>query len=115
MNNLRNTSVLILIAFALLSVYFGGYALYVSAFSGPAQGPGSGGGVIASDVSNNIAIGTSTTQSNVKFLIVASSTNSSEFSFKVLQPNGNPIFVERNDGGVGIATSTPNSGTLTVQ
>ena len=114
MRNLRNTSVFITIAFVLILASFWGYTLYVSGFTGPSQVPGSGGGVIVADSSNNIGIGTSTTRAYSKFLVVSSSTDSNNYAIIVLQPNGNPIFV-RNDGMVGVATSTPNAGTITVQ
>ncbi|OGZ52511.1 MAG: hypothetical protein A3B25_02375 [Candidatus Ryanbacteria bacterium RIFCSPLOWO2_01_FULL_48_26] len=115
MRNLRNTSVFITIAFVLILASFWGYTLYVSGFTGPSQVPGSGGGVIVADSSNNIGIGTSTTRAYSKFLVVSSSTDSNNYAIIVLQPNGNPIFAVRNDGMVGVATSTPNAGTLTVQ
>lgn len=79
----------------------------------PPTGPGGiGGGAIGVDVYNNLAIGTSTSGLDSKVLIYATSTNT--FFLKVLNPTASPIFVIKNDGRVGIATSTPTS-TLTVQ
>ncbi len=87
------------------------YSLIAFAF-GPAQGqsPGSGSGVISSDGANNIAIGTSTTQANVKLLVVGSSTSAGDFAIKVLKSSGAPIFYVQNDGSVSIATTTIGNG-----
>jgi len=82
-----------------------------------AQGstPGQGYGAIATDAAFNLSVGTSTTQSNTKFLLVASSTGSSDFVLKILQSTQTPIFFVRNDGGISIGTTTVTAGQLTVQ
>lgn len=86
----------------------------VLAFVGPLVSPPSGSGAIGSDAANNLSVGTTTTSGTTKFLIAASSTDTTNFALRIIQPNGTTIFAVRNDGKIGIATSTPTS-TLTVQ
>ena len=86
---------------------------FTSAFNPPVGSGGSGSGAIGVDTRNNLVIGTSTPSvSDSKVLIYATSSNT--FILKVVSPTSSPILVVRNDGRVGIATSTPTS-TLTVQ
>lgn len=92
---------LLLFAFYLLSIF------RASAFTGPAQTVGTGAGAIGVDAANNLSIGTSTTQSDTRLTIVASSTASNAYSLRITQPNLTPIIVVRNDGLVGIATNSP--------
>jgi hypothetical protein len=68
------------------------------AFIGPQQGAGSGQGAIAVDASNNVAVGTSTPNGAARLVIAASSTNATDYSLKILQPNGTPIFSVSNNG-----------------
>ena len=92
------------------AIFFLGVISETVAFAGPGQqGPGSGSGVIASDSANNIAIGTSTTQSSTRILVVGSSTTSADYAIKILNRNGGPLFFARNDGYISIATTTANS------
>src|SRR3989344_7055491 len=56
-----------------------------SAFTGPSTSAGIGGGAIGVDSSNNLSIGTPATQADTKLLIVVSSTDASNFGFKILQ------------------------------
>ncbi len=81
------------------------------AFTGPSSGAGVGVGAIGVDAGNNLSIGTSSPAANTKLLIVASSTDTVNYAFRVLQPSGNtPILVLRNDGSVGIGTGSPGAG-----
>ncbi len=68
--------------------------------------PGIGSGAIATDASNNVSIGTSATQANTKLLIAASSTDTTNYALRIIQPAGTPILFVRNDGSVSIATSS---------
>ena len=80
------------------------------AFTGPVSGAGVGSGAIGVDAANNISIGTSTPAANTKLLIVASSTDTTNYALRVLQPTGNtPIIILRNDGSVGIGTASPTA------
>lgn len=99
----------------LLIAVLTGAASGVRAFTGPSGPGGTGSGAIGVDASNNLSMGTSTPSPTTKLIIVASSTGSADFGLRVVQPNGTPILVVRNDGSVGVATSTPNSATFVVQ
>lgn len=99
---------------AIFAFYLGVDSIF--AFTGPSQNPPSGLGAIGSDASNNISIGTSTTKPETKLLIIASSTDTSNFALKVLQPAQTPVLFVRNDGSLMVATTSVNgSNILTVQ
>lgn len=99
----------------LLTTLYSLVTSFTFAFNPPTQPGGSGTGAIGVNSANNLSVGTSTPKANTKFLILASSTqDTSNFSFWVGTPTSSPILIVRNDGKVGIATSTPTS-TLTVQ
>ncbi|MBI4086285.1 MAG: tail fiber domain-containing protein [Candidatus Liptonbacteria bacterium] len=104
---------LVILLISAFSYYFFSHINSTFAFTGPSTSVGIGGGAIGVDSSNNLSIGTSATQPDTKLLIVVSSTDASNFGFKILQPGQNPIFVVRNDGSIGIGTANPTS-TLTV-
>ena len=88
---------------------------YTLAFQGPGSGPGIGNGAIGVDSSNNISVGTNVTKPETKLVVLASSTDSTNYALKILQPSLSPIFIVRNDGFVGVGTSTQNGATLSVQ
>jgi len=77
-------------------------------FRGPSTSAGVGAGAINIDASRNIAIGTSTPQSDTKLLIIGTSTSagagSSYFAIKVLNVNRGPLFIVRGDGSVTIGS-----------
>ncbi len=99
----------ILLGFSLTTFILFSAASYVRAqtFVGPKTSAGVGTGAIGVNSASNISIGTSTPLANTKFIVVASSTDTSSYGLQVLQPNQSPIFVVRNDGSLGIGTSTP--------
>lgn len=101
-----------MVAILVAAILFGGSI--VSAFSGPSSGAGSGSGAIGVDSNNNLSIGTSTPLTNTKLYISGADTSSSNYALRIVQPSTSPLFVVRNDGSVGVATSSPNQGTLTV-
>ncbi len=84
------------------------------AFASPPPTPGYGSGAISVNAAGNLGIGTSTPSANVRLLIVASSTDSSNFALQVVQPGSAvPLLVVRNDGTVGIGTSNlTNAGSV---
>ena len=96
----------------LLTILYSLLTSFTLAFNPPTGSGGSGSGAIGVDGANNLAIGTSTSGLDSKVLIYATPSNT--FILKVVSPTSSPIFVVKNDGRVGIATSTPTS-TLTVQ
>jgi len=61
---------------------------------------GVGYGAIATDASNDIAIGTSTTLANTKLFIIASTSDSSAYGITIYNSNNSSIFSVRNDGTV---------------
>src|SRR5258708_6322191 len=73
------------------------------AFQGPGSGPGVGSGAVGVDSSNNLSVGTSTTKAETKFLIIASSTDTTNFALKILQPSQMAIFTARNDGTISVS------------
>ena len=83
------------------------------AFAVPPAGPGVGSGAIGTDAANNLSVGTSTTQANTKFLVVASTTgDTGNYVVKVWDKNQNPFFIIRNDGSVAIGTNTFTGGAI---
>lgn len=86
----------------------------VGAFTGPGDPGGVGYGAIASDASNNIAIGNDTTMTQTKLGVTASSTASSSYAFRIEQPAGDPIFSVRNDGVVSIPGTISGNFTGTI-
>jgi hypothetical protein len=76
--------------------------------------PGTGAGAIGVDAANNLSIGTSTPLAETKLLLVASSTDTSNFALKIIQPNLGPILFVRNDGSISVATTTMTAGQFTV-
>ncbi len=99
---------LLLPAFFLIVFTTAYYLLFTiyHASAAPPPTPGYGSGAIGVGTSNNLGIG-APAKPETKFLIVASSTASSEFALKVLKPNEDTLLLVRNDGMVGIATSNP--------
>jgi hypothetical protein len=67
--------ILAIAACAMLSGMFFVFAYQALAYAGPSQSPPSGSGAIGSDASNNVSVGTSTTLSGTKFLIVGASSD----------------------------------------
>ena len=68
---------------------------------GPSSSGGVGYGAIATDGSFNVAIGTSTTATDTKFFVRASSSAATAYAIRVLQPaGGSTLFSLRNDGTV---------------
>ena len=108
---------IILLIFVGVAVLVVGFVaiLSVEAFNGPTQAGGSGAGAIGVNGSNNVSFGTSTPNAGAKILVVGSSTNGTDYSVQVVQPNGTPILIVHDDGSVSIATTTDNgANTLTV-
>src|SRR3989338_6996240 len=94
--------------FALFIIHNSLFTVSAQNFIGPTTAAGVGQGAIGVDIYRNISIGTSTPQSNTKFLIVGSTNDSSAYAFKILQLNQTPIFTVRNDGSIGINNSNPS-------
>lgn len=92
----------ILAVFAMFSMIF-----LAVAFNGPTQAPPSGAGAIVTDTANNIALGSSTVPAATKLYIVGSSTASTDYALRVVQPAGTNILTVRNDARVGIGTASP--------
>ncbi len=86
----------------------------VFAFTGPTQNPSGGSGSIGSDASNNVSVGTSTTISGTKFLVVGSTSDATTNALQVLENNQTPIFILRDDGTISIATGTISAGNTTI-
>jgi len=87
----------------------------VLGFTGPGSySPGVGAGALGVDTSNNVSVGTSTPQANTKLLVIAPDSGSTNYAFRVLQPNQSPLFVVRNDGMIGIATDAATNYALSV-
>jgi hypothetical protein len=99
---------------ALLSGMFLVFAYDAFAFVGPTQAPPNGSGAFGSDASNNISVGTSTTISGTKFLVVGASNDNTTYSAQFLENNKTPIFMLRDDGAVSIETSTVTAGTTVI-
>lgn len=103
----------------LSTLYFLHSSVFAANFVGPSQSGGFGSGAIGVDAANNLSMGTSTTRSDTKVFILASSTcptgcpGVNEYSLRIHQPLGSPIFLVRNDGKILIATTTA-SGTVTI-
>ncbi len=83
------------------------------AFTAPQTSGGVGSGVIASDSANNLSIGSGSPAANTKLLIVASSSDPSGFAVKILQSNGGPLVIVRNDGAVEFGIYPSSTATLT--
>ena len=92
--------------------FFGMFSsLAVWAFNGPGNNSaGNGSGAIGVNASNNVSIGTSSPVGDTKFDIVGSTTDSSAYTLKILQPNAGVIFYIRDDGAV-FASGTVTCGT----
>lgn len=80
----------------------------VNAFLGPSQPGGSGSGALGVDGYNNISIGTSTPLSGTRLSVVASSSLSSQYALRIINPSGGSLLDVRNDGVVGIAQAIPS-------
>ena len=116
--DIRNRTWILIMAFFAIAFGVSLGIFSTIAFSGPSSQPGVGSGAVSADASRNIAIGTSTTQSNIKLLVVGSTTDSSAYGLQVANSAGVSLFSVRNDGTVSIpgAVSIPNlnaSGTFT--
>jgi len=93
------SSGLFLSAFLLLSIFYFLNSRSTSAFTGPSTSAGVGSGIISSDSSNNLAIGTSTPSSTTKWLIVTPNSASTSYAFQVQQTGTNSrLFWVANDG-----------------
>ena len=99
---------------ALLSGMFLVFTYDAFAFVGPTQAPPGGNGAVGSDALNNISVGTSTTISGTKFLVVGASNTNGTYSAQFLKNDGTPIFMLRDDGAVSIETSTVTAGTTVI-
>lgn len=95
-------------AFALGALF--AFAAPALAFVGPTQNPPSGYGAIGSDSSNNVAIGTSTTASTTKLLVIGATNDASTYAAAFKSSNGTAVIFARDDGAVSIATSTLTAG-----
>ena len=85
----------------------------VTAHASPPCTPGSNCAAVGTDAAFNLSVGTSTTQSNTKFLIVASSTgDTSNYAMKIWDHSQNPLFLVRNDGSIAIGTSSFTGGAV---
>ena len=80
-------------------------------FIGPSGQGGTGAGLIGYDASRNLSIGTSTTRTGVKLLIVGSSTAPGDFAIQVINANVGPVLLVTNDGRVSIGSTSFASGT----
>lgn len=107
-------SILAIAASAMLSGMFFVFAYTALAFVGPSQAPPSGVGAIGSDASNNVSVGTSTTISGTKLLVVGASSDNTTNALQVLENNKTPIFILRDDGSVSIETSTVSAGNTVI-
>ena len=85
---------------------------HASAIIGPSGAGGVGSGAISTDAGGNIAIGTSTTQSNTKLFVLGSTTDSSAYGLQIWNSNSTSTLSVRNDGLVSIP-GTVAIGTLT--
>ncbi len=98
--------------FAIVVLVVAGIGIF-QVFAAPTNSPGVGSGAIGVDSSNNISVGSSTAGPNgiARLVIFASSTGATDYSLKVLQPNGStPIFVVANNGNASTTgTFTANS------
>ena len=101
-------------AAALLSGIFFVFALNALAFNGPSVAPASGYGAIGSDASNNLSVGTSTTISGTRFLVVGSTSDQNSYAMRALQLNATPILLLRDDGSLSIATGTVSAGNTVI-
>jgi hypothetical protein len=88
---------------ALVAGYYGGLTF---AFTGPGSSAGSGSGAIAAD-GLRVTIGSSTVPSNTMLTVVASTTGSSNYALRVVSPASSPLLIARDDGNVGVASSSP--------
>ena len=82
--------------------------LHARAFVGPTTSAGTGSGILGTDASGDISIGTPTTQAGTKLLLMGSTADSSTYSLQILNSASAPIFTVRNDGTVtipGLATT----------
>ena len=112
LSNKKAAIIFVAVAFLVSTFYILHSTFLVYGFTGPgSQGAGSGVGAIGVDASNNLSVGTSTTKSSVKLLIVGSSTAPGEFAIQVLNVNAGPVFLITNDGRVTIGSTSFASGT----
>ncbi|MDO8664130.1 MAG: hypothetical protein Q7K44_01050 [Candidatus Liptonbacteria bacterium] len=100
------TTALCSLVFALFIIHNSLFTASAQNFVGPTQSAGVGQGAIGVDASFNLAIGTSTPQSDTKLLIVGTSTTSGSgyFAIKVLDAQRGPLFIVRGDGSVSIGS-----------
>ncbi len=80
------------------------------AFNGPSTSAGAGAGALGVDSSNNVSVGTSTTQAGTKLLSVGSTTDTSAYALKTLNSSGGALLIVRNDGSIAIATGSFSPG-----
>ncbi|RJQ29944.1 hypothetical protein C4571_00250, partial [Candidatus Parcubacteria bacterium] len=93
-------------AFVFSLVFF---SFEAAAFTGPSQPGGTGAGAIGVDAANNVSFGTSIPSPTTKVIIVASSTDTTNYGLRVVQPGGADVLVIRNDGNIGVGTGSPAS------
>lgn len=105
--------VLVAIAVIAIGVFAGMFR--ASAFIGPTATVGSGSGVLATDPSGNVAIGTSTTQAGTKLFVKGATADTTAYGLQVWNSAGTPILTARNDGTVAIPgfSSTINASNVT--
>ncbi|HUC01494.1 MAG TPA: hypothetical protein VMA75_01155 [Candidatus Paceibacterota bacterium] len=106
-----------IITISAAAAVFGGifaFAFNALAFVGPTQNPPGGNGAFASDSSNNLAIGTSTTASTTKFLVIGASNDASTYAIAIKSSNATPLLLVRDDGAVSIATTTVTAGSTVI-
>ncbi len=116
MKNFHKFLLIISISFTVSTSFLAAPSARAQNFIGPSQSAGIGQGAIGLDASKNLSIGTTTTQSDTKLLIVGTSTGSSYFAIKVLNLNTGPLFTVRSDGSVSIGgaiTASNQTGSTT--
>ncbi|MBU6500208.1 MAG: hypothetical protein KGJ89_00005, partial [Patescibacteria group bacterium] len=113
-----NKTSLLFISLSAVFLLFTAYSLLPTNFSfAQTCSPGQNCSAINIDTTNNnLAIGTSSTQTDTKLLIVGTSTTNGYFAIKVLNLNTGPLFIVRSDGSVTIGSNlalTSQQGTAT--
>ncbi len=116
---LAKRGIVAIVAGAMLSGMVFAFAMFggpfvARAFTGPLQAPPNGYGAIGSDASNNVSVGTSTTVSGTKLLVVGASSDNTTYAAQFWANNKTPIFLLRSDGSVSISTSTVSAGNTVI-
>jgi hypothetical protein len=101
-HSIRNR-VLLIAGFGGLAALAVGIAFFTTqAFTGPTSSGGVGNGAIASDSSNNVAVGTSTTNATTKFFSMGAGNTSATNAFKAVSANGTALITAQDDGVINI-------------